>query len=975
MKKLFTFFLALMAATTMFAAELNIYASGLSVSASNGATYVNYTLNAPANALNLLIYPAVGEPIVVPITDENAMTKGAHSIAINANLPAGSYSWALMVNAMPNTELVEVTEDDDAFRYYLPQDVAVDNNPESPFFGHIYVSESTKGLSDGMTNTTKHQTRGIYIYNADLTFTNGQTAANLGYDGGIGGVDTLRAGFKRIAIDEAGYVYIASRDASTKGVYRMDPANPTADFVTVLSANASVDALGIVGGMLYTLEGIGSGSTNKLNAYSLANIPVGDPVMSLGQDTILGFANPDADAVPDGRGGWWFVEHRYAADGYPALVHMTAQGVNDYEVSAASNADLLSNDRNGGITQRGVIAINEEGDLLALGSNKGAVVLSIEYNDSTGVPTLTALYDTGLLGTNIDGVAFDVANNLYVATAANERFHAFALPKDENMFITPAPSNQKITIGGTPILLSFQDDMTKYDGDPSSAISTVEKIFKFDAGYVASVSGCSKIYNARNGYGIKFGSSSAPGTLTINLAETLRPDSIIFHAAAYGDTEGTAIFMGDTIDLIAAGNKMIAPYTKVFDGNTDVTAIEIKNPTGNKKRFYLVDIEIYVNGATKPALADRVFEDGDYIYLNLQAEQMSHINYWLNDGAVPYAHFIGVNGDSTTVRGSKMEDIDMVRFAAPVGAFQYVAFTRNNPDSVAQAWNFTAPFDLRIHPECNMVLQWNRATATGNGYNTVVWGFYEEFVMPEITYSIKHPWGGGEWTFKECELDTLTGTYFLYDIYGGNGCNVAPAILGIDWIEFPTLIGNPAVGDSCLFVVNPLASTEADIITITKIGTDTVPPTPVVYENLYEIGDNQGWHPAQAIEMTKKSENVFEGSFSFTADVTYFGFITVKPETDDWDLVNANRFGANNDGDEVAVGSNVIYKNANAFKVAAGNYTFTVDLTNMTLNIVKDESALNNVEGETNVQKIYENGHIYILRDGVIYTTTGAVVK
>ena len=430
------------------------------------------------------------------------------------------------------------------------------------------------------------------------------------------------------------------------------------------------------------------------------------------------------------------------------------------------------------------------------------------------------------------------------------------------------------------------------------------------------------------------------------------------------------VFMGDTFDLKSAGNKMIIPCTKVFDGNTDVTAIEI---TAATKRFYLVDIEIYAAGATKPALVDRVFEDGDKIYLNLQAEQMSHLNYWLNDGAVPFAYFIDANGDSTTVRGQKMDEIDIVRFAAPAGAFQYVAFSRNNPDSIAQIWNYTAPFDLRIHPQSNLVLRWNRADASGNGYNTVVWGFFEEFVMPEITYSIKHPWGGGEWTFKECEMDS-TGMYFLYDIYGGNGCNVEPAILGIDWIEFPTLIGNPAVGDSCLFVVNPLASTEADIITITKIGTDTVPPTPVVYENLYEIGDNQNWKPSQAIEMTKKSENVFEGSFSFAA-VTYFGFITVKPETDDWDLANANRFGANNDGDEVAVGSNVIYKNANAFKVAAGNYTFTVDLTNMTLSIVKDESALNNVEGETNVQKIYENGHIYILRDGVIYTTTGAVVK
>ena len=958
-----------MAATTMFAAELNIYASGLSVSRDNEGMSIHYTLNAPATTLNLLVYPEVGDPIVVPIVDQTALTKGAHEVVVNTVLPNGLYSWALMVNAMPNTELVEVTEDDDAFRYYLPQDVAVDNNPESPFFGHIYVSESTKGQSDGMTNITKNQTRGIYMYNADLTFADGQTAANLGYDGGIGGDSLARAGFKRIAIDEAGYVYIASRDASTKGVYRMDPANPSAPFVTVLAANASVDALAVGNGMLYTLEGIGS--TEKLNMYSLATIPVGDPVSSLGQDTILGFANSDVDAASDGFGGFWFAQNRYSVDAYPCLVHMTAQGVNDYEISASYNTDMLGSDR---ASYRGVVAVNVDHTLLAMGSEKKGMVFAISYNDSTAVPTLTKLYETEELGSNIDGIAFDVANNLYVATASNERFHAFALPKDENMFITPAPSDQKLMFLNTPILLSFKDDITKYNSDPSSAVSTIEDIFKFENGYVASVSGCNKIYNARNGYGLKFGTSSVVGTLTINLATAIRPDSIVCHAASYSGSEGTMVFMGDTFDLKAAGNKIIIPCTKVFDGNTDVTAIEI---TATTKRFYLVDIEIYAAGATKPALADRVFEDGDKIYLNLEAEQMSHLNYWLNDGAVPFAYFIDANGDSTTVRGQKMDEIDIVRFAAPAGAFQYVAFSRNNPDSIAQIWNYTAPFDLRINPQSNLVLRWNRADASGNGYNTVVWGFFEEYEMPIISYSIKHPWGGGEWTFKECELDTLTGTYFLYDIYGGNGCNVEPAILGIDWIEFPTLINNPAVGDSCLFVVNPLASTEADIITITKIGTDTVPPTPVVYENLYEIGDNQGWHPAQAVEMAKVTDvdNVFSGDFAFSGEYGYFAFITVKPETDDWAIANANRFGPETGDAEVTEGTTALSKKDTAFKIAAGSYTFLVDLNEMTLTIVKNESALNNVEGETNVQKIYENGHIYILRDGVIYTTTGAVVK
>ncbi|MBR3647964.1 MAG: N-acetylmuramoyl-L-alanine amidase [Paludibacteraceae bacterium] len=148
----------------------------------------------------------------------------------------------------------------------------------------------------------------------------------------------------------------------------------------------------------------------------------------------------------------------------------------------------------------------------------------------------------------------------------------------------------------------------------------------------------------------------------------------------------------------------------------------------------------------------------------------------------------------------------------------------------------------------------------------------------------------------------------------------------------------------------------------------------VIYEHLYEIGDNQGWKPSEAIEMTGKEKNVFEGTYEFTA-TTYFGFITIKPETDDWDLVNANRFGANNDGDEVTVGANTIYTNANAFKVAAGNYTFTVDLNTMTLNVVKNESALDNLNGETKVEKFFRDGQLFIRKNGHEYNANGTMVK
>jgi hypothetical protein len=150
-----------------------------------------------------------------------------------------------------------------------------------------------------------------------------------------------------------------------------------------------------------------------------------------------------------------------------------------------------------------------------------------------------------------------------------------------------------------------------------------------------------------------------------------------------------------------------------------------------------------------------------------------------------------------------------------------------------------------------------------------------------------------------------------------------------------------------------------------------------VVDQLFEIGDNQGWHPAQAIEMTNKSENVFEGTFEFTGETSYFAFITVKPETDDWTVTNANRFGGATNNELIADGGTYnLAMGELCLTAAQGKYTITVDMTAKTASVVKEtEDGLENINGENNVQKVIENGHVYIIRDGVRYTATGARVE
>ena len=452
MKKILSCFVVLFAAVSLYATELNIYASGLKVHQTSAGATIDYMLNAPATSLNVYIYGPANT--VTPVktidlsTDAANLTKGAHAgVAIDlTGLPDAVYTWAIEAGQTTVVDaLTEVTSATDMYRYYLPQDLVVDNSFESPYFGRIYINNARTGYTDGGTELTKNQARGIFIYNPDLTFTNGQTSATACYDGNIGGAATDRNAFKRMTVDENGFVYVASRYSTNRGGYRMDPADPSADFVQVLAASTAVDAVDIVGDAMYTIEGVGVG-TGDYNKYDLSTTPA-TLISSSAQTPIFRFANPDCSWRSDRRGGFWGCQTRGQLDGYPCIVHVNSLGVMDYCIDKDNNTTVVSFPNKRG-TYRGVIAINPAGDLIGFSDDRTAAVYSVEYDSNTGVPSLTLAYQTGNLGSNIDGVAFDVANNFYVASASAERFYAYATPKGagENIFTTPAPSAEYISL-------------------------------------------------------------------------------------------------------------------------------------------------------------------------------------------------------------------------------------------------------------------------------------------------------------------------------------------------------------------------------------------------------------------------------------------------------------------------------------------------------------------------------------------------
>ena len=129
--------------------------------------------------------------------------------------------------------------------------------------------------------------------------------------------------------------------------------------------------------------------------------------------------------------------------------------------------------------------------------------------------------------------------------------------------------------------------------------------------------------------------------------------------------------------------------------------------------------------------------------------------------------------------------------------------------------------------------------ASGNTHSVVLtadMSVYVKFATP--SYWLKHPWGGGEWSWKECTANE-DGTYSLIAQYGDNGCNWKKGKNGGDsWIGTPTTVGTLTKGKDALFILSFNEQGEASI-TIKEITSTAVSNTEVENVMVKIIRDGQ----------------------------------------------------------------------------------------------------------------------------------------
>lgn len=512
MKKLFYLLSLLLATVLANAAELNVYASGLKIMGmtDDRQLSISYFLNAPADEVTFLLLdgetPNAESPVLsLPLSGKSV---GENFAVINLSAYEGvHYTWAIKAksntaNTAPVTKVVDC-DTDKRFAFYSAQGLAVDNCPNSPYFGRIYVTESRSGQSVKGRNTNE----GVYIFGADLSDITGQGDAP--YAGGRIWNESSGQEINspsRITVDEDGWVYIcdnSSMETQNSGVWRMNPATPSAVFKDVLGNDANYGKNGKAAKNLYKrINSVVVEGTTTSEKYLVA---MDNPALDSGEESRLVRFRLNADGVSDEtskseqmldlaqvvynatntivRGAYddyWIFPYRNSSGTHAGIIHVKKDGggwTRDLNIGLNYN-------------RRGSGAVSVDGKYLAFnGVDNGNCIriLEVAY-DENKTPILdfankvwARITDTG---ERVDGIAFDVAGNFYFVSADDSKsgFYAYALKKDVNEHTTIAPQSQQIRLTEPRILAynlraDLKDGVYQFSFDANSQPTTAKLLF------------------------------------------------------------------------------------------------------------------------------------------------------------------------------------------------------------------------------------------------------------------------------------------------------------------------------------------------------------------------------------------------------------------------------------------------------------------------------------------------------------------
>ena len=460
---------AMVALTTTFAAQLNPFAYNLYVTedASTGYPRLHFYLNATAKKVRIYVSDGVNEYLLRNYDDGNDRPADGYATSItaqdveNLNLPIEQkLSWRVEVDG---TSVIKPTQLDTYHSFYCPQGLAIDKDPNSEYFGRILMTEAMQDVpASGYKSSGKGA--GIYVFNPDFT-TDGVV-----HKGGNNFTRILaKNGYQpwRVKISDDGRIFVSSLDLNGVAVWEVSKdlntwtpvisgTNDATDYTIKKNGN-------FFAGPNCSMDVIGSGERLKLLLYSCSKNAIESYNQSeyrldeyaLGTATTFtgtpkniikggafGVTHNYIDVIYDQAGGYWFGASRGGNAGQPNLVHIKADGKEDYRDESDANYG------GGGVLLHNGMLF--KGKKYEGGTDGKFGVYTISKNQSTGKLVLTEKYPVTSVGLKRSHNAFavDYAENLYVVGNDGERIIAFALPYSGTVS-TPAASKHSFEITKT----------------------------------------------------------------------------------------------------------------------------------------------------------------------------------------------------------------------------------------------------------------------------------------------------------------------------------------------------------------------------------------------------------------------------------------------------------------------------------------------------------------------------------------------
>lgn len=430
-----------------------VYAYDLNV-VDNGESYTfSFKPNTDAISGNLLLYSEDGTSVIQTHAITTAIV--AHTtttITLNKeDLPnPADIPWAIKLSGNPIPAFAETFADAD-YRFAKGH-AAVDNSPESEYFGRVYVADrrSTKANS------------GLYVYNTDLTQLNAE-AYKLGMSA---------AGYSRPAVGADGTVYLTGYTDDESGIFVVDPSDLTTctqfyngtragsglftnGGVEIGSSTSGVGAYGVgKDAVLYSMMEDGTGANINSGKQPIVKYQIGQedgtvlkqwstaPTWHInypatGKDT-YNFGN---NAFAATEKGVWISQNKSNDADRPEIAFIDKDGV----IQFMQNLNK---------SQGAGLAVNADNTVLYLQKASEILEYTIAWTGNTPALTLANTYPVSLQ--HITTLSLDYAGNL-IACAGTQygsntdnnvmKLVAYTLPTNDNTCIVPAAKSKVLKLG------------------------------------------------------------------------------------------------------------------------------------------------------------------------------------------------------------------------------------------------------------------------------------------------------------------------------------------------------------------------------------------------------------------------------------------------------------------------------------------------------------------------------------------------